>query len=809
MAERCVQDVSAVSEWLNKLTLEEKAALCSGQDFWFSKGIARLGIPALMLTDGPHGLRKQAQAGSVNFNSVPATCFPTAAATANSWDRDLLREIGVALGEECRQEGVAVLLGPGVNIKRSPLCGRNFEYFSEDPLLAGELAAAWIEGVQSQGIGTSLKHFAVNNQEHLRNTINTVVDARTLREIYLAGFERAVKQARPWTVMAAYNRVNGAYCSEHPQLLDGILRGEWGYDGVVVSDWGACNDRMEGLRAGLDLEMPSSGGVNDAEIVAAVRAGRLDGAVLDRAVERLLKLILRAQGHGAANAGYRYDAQAHHRLARRAAAESMVLLRNENDLLPLRPGARIAVIGEFARQPRYQGTGSSQITPLQLEAALDHLAQSADCVYAAGYSAAETPDEALIEAACAAARAAETAVIFAGLPSIYESEGFDRRHLQLPASHIALIERVAAVNPNTVVVLANGAPVTMPWAGRVRAILGTFLAGQAGGGAVADVLFGRVNPSGKLAETYPLRLEDTPAFRYFPGGPETVEYREALYVGYRYYDSAAVPVLFPFGHGLSYTTFDYGEIALSAAIIAETQPLQVTIAVRNTGTVAGAEVVQLYVRPVAPTAYRPAKELKEFAKVWLQPGEERTLAFDLDRRSFAHYDAAAGDWRVEGGDYDILIGASSADIRARATVRIEALAPAGPGAGPSAYRRPAADFVASDADFATLYGGPLPRQSRAEGFHRNSTLGELRRTFIGRQLYRGVLRGSQGLVGDGGDPALVKARDEMVAAMPLRQLVLFSGGRLNFATADALLLMMNGKPVAGLRRLFAALVRWR
>lgn len=815
-------------ETLQKLTLDEKIALCSGLDFWRIGGIERLGIPAIFLTDGPHGLRKQAEnLSQVDIRGVPATCFPTASATANSWNRELLFAIGSAIGEECLQENVAVVLGPGINIKRSPLCGRNFEYFSEDPLLSGELAAEFIDGVQSRGIGTSLKHFAVNNQEALRNTIDVVVDARALHEIYLTGFEIAVRKSQPWTVMAAYNKVNGEYCSEHPLLLDTILRNEWGFKGLVVSDWGACNERVAGLRAGMDLEMPSSSGLNGEKIRAALKAGELDIAVLDRSVERILALIAAAATHQQPN--YRYDRELHHRLAQRAAAESAVLFRNEDSILPLRSGAGIAVLGAFAEQPRFQGAGSSQITPWRVDNALDACRQHApELVYAPGYPRHEDHiDEQLLNDAVDAARAAEVVVIFAGLTERYESEGFDREHLRLPDNHNVLIERVAAVNPNVVVVLANGAPVAMPWIDSVKAVLGGFLGGQAGGSAIADLLFGVANPSGKLAETYPLRLEDCPAQRHFPGGPVTVEYRESIFVGYRYYISTGHAVLFPFGHGLSYSRFEYSDLQMSSLRIGEHETLTVSIRIANVGAVAGAEVVQLYVRDIESTAFRPQQELKEFGKCFLKPGAQRTLEFTLQRRAFAYFqprrggNVSGGEWRVESGAFEILIGASSADIRARATVWVDATVdvatPAIATESPALavyHRLGTADggvLAVDDATFAVLYGHSLPAARRPANapFDLNSTLSEVRRTVIGRRLHAEVLQNMQKVAPADVDPTLSRMMAAVVADMPLRQLVAFSGGRLSFALMEGLLSLMNGRIGRGLWQLLGALLRRR
>ncbi|NIK69610.1 glycoside hydrolase family 3 C-terminal domain-containing protein [Paenibacillus sp. BK720] len=667
------RDIQAL---LAEMTLEEKAGMCSGLDFWRLKGVERLGIPSIMVTDGPHGLRKQ-QGGTDHlgiFESVPATCFPSAAGMASSWDRELIGKVGEALGEECQAENVAVLLGPGANIKRSPLCGRNFEYFSEDPYLSSEMAASHINGVQSQGVGTSLKHFAVNNQEHRRMGVDAVVDERTLREIYLASFEGAVRKAQPWTVMSAYNKVNGTYASENPYLLTDILKDEWGHEGLVVTDWGANNNRVDGLAAGQELEMPSSGGVNDRKIVAAVQSGQLSEEVLDRAVERILNLIFKSVDNRKPEADY--DRAEHHALARKVAGETMVLLKNEQSLLPLQQNRKLAVIGAFAQKPRYQGGGSSHIKPTQIDVPLEEIQRlagdAASVAYAQGYPVdRDDTDESMLEQAIEAAKAADAAVIFAGLPDRYESEGYDRKHLRMPANQNQLIEAIAAVQSNVVVVLLCGSPVEMPWIGHAGAVLEAYLGGQAVGGAIADVLFGIVNPSGKLAETFPVKLSDNPSFLFFPGEGNRVEYREGIFVGYRYYDTKQVKPLFPFGHGLSYTSFAYSNLLLSRKEMRDTDTLEVQVTVQNTGTRAGKEIVQLYVRDVESTVMRPTKELKGFAKVDLQPGEATTVTLTLDKRSFAYYNVLLKDWHVESGQYEILIGRSSEDIVLSDTLIVE------------------------------------------------------------------------------------------------------------------------------------------
>ncbi len=683
------RDIKAM---IAEMTLEEKASLCSGLDFWHTKPIERLGIPSVMMTDGPHGLRKQVQEEDHSATtSEPATCFPTGAALACSWDRGLIGEVGKALGEECRKEEVSILLGPAANIKRSPLCGRNFEYLSEDPYLSSEMAASHIKGVQSQGVGTSLKHFAANNQETRRFLIDARIDERTLREIYLASFEEAVRQ-EPWTLMCAYNKLNGEYCSENKYLLTDILRQEWGFKGIVMSDWGAVNNRPSGLAAGLELEMPASGGRNDARIVQAVRSGELSESVLDNAVGKLLELIFKAVDNQKGSVSC--DMEAHNQLARKVAGECTVLLKNDDDILPLKKKGSLAVIGAFARNPRYQGGGSSHVNPAELDCAFDEILKKAgedmDILYAAGYredaangifsktpltSASDIADPILIDEAVEAARKADAAVIFAGLPENYESESFDRRHLRMPDGHNQLIEAVAAVQKNLVVVLSNGAPVEMPWIDEVKAVLEMYLGGQASGSAAADLLFGDMNPSGKLAETFPKKLSDNPSYLNFPGDIGKVEYREGLFVGYRYYDAAGVESLFPFGYGLSYTKFDYLSIAADHTEINDSDELKVSVRIRNSGKLKGKEIVQLYVCDKESSVLRPEKELKGFEKVELAPGEEKTVVFTLSKRAFAYYNTEIRDWYVESGEFDILACPSSGTTALRTTVRVNTSKP--------------------------------------------------------------------------------------------------------------------------------------
>mgnify|MGYP001165242948 FL=1 len=657
------------------LTLEEKASLTSGLNFWHTKPVERVGIPSIMMTDGPHGLRKQAGAGDHLGvgSSVPATCFPPAVGLGSSCDVELLDRVGRALGAETSIEGVAVLLGPGINIKRSPLCGRNFEYFSEDPLISGVLGAAFVTGVQSQGVGTSLKHFAANNQETDRMRASSDIDPRPLREIYLRGFERVVRDAQPWTVMCSYNKINGVYASEDPWLLTRVLRDEWGFEGLVVSDWGAVNERVKGLPAGLDLEMPSSSGRTDAELVAAVRAGDLDESALDVAAGRVIDLVRKAQAGAGAVAGL-LDVDAHHALAREAAGRSIVLLKNEGDILPLAKDANLAVLGAFAEKPRYQGAGSSLINPTRLDTALEEIRALAtgEVAYAPGFSlaadVAESEAAQLRDEAAAAASAAEVVVLFLGLPARLESEGYDRDDIDLPAEQLAVLDAVRAANPNVVVVLSNGGVVALPFARDVPAILEGWLLGQAGGGATADVLFGDVNPSAKLTETIPLRLSDTPAYLDFPGEFGHVRYGEGLFVGYRWYDARNLEVAYPFGHGLSYTTFSHTDAAVR---VTDSGDLEVTVTVTNTGQRDGREIVQVYTSLPGSTVQRPVRELKGFASVALTAGQSREVAVTVRRADLAYWDIRVDDWIVEGGEYTVEVGASSRDIRSSVTVAVE------------------------------------------------------------------------------------------------------------------------------------------
>lgn len=739
-----------IKDLIAKMTLEEKAAMCSGADFWHTESCERLGIPASMVSDGPHGLRKQDdKADHLGVNeSIKAVCFPAGCGTAASFNRDLLYHMGETLGNECQAEGVSVILGPAVNIKRSPLCGRNFEYYSEDPLVASEIAGSLIRGVQSKHVGTSLKHFLANNQETRRMSVNEIIDERTLNEIYLAAFEGAVKKAKPWTVMCSYNRINGTYAAAHHKYLTETLRDKWGFDGYVMSDWGAVNDRVEDLKAGLDLEMPSSMGVNDQLIVEAVQNGTLEEKVLDTAVERILNIVYRYAENRDTEAVFDLDHD--HEVAKKVAEETIVLLKNEN-VLPLTEGEEIAFIGKYAKKPRYQGGGSSHINSHKITGALDaaEAAGNTQIVYAQGFDDKEDKtDEVLLAEAVETAKKAKVAVIFAGLPDAFESEGFDRKHMRMPDCQNELIERVAAVQPNTIVVLHNGAPVEMPWADRVKGILEAYLGGQAVGGAEYDILFGKVNPSAKLPETFPKQLEDNPSYLAGFGEGDHVEYREGIFVGYRYYDKKKMDVLFPFGYGLSYTTFAYSNLRLDKKTMKDTEELTVSVDVTNTGDRTGKEVVQLYVADKESTVIRPVKELRDFVKIELAPGETKTVTFTLGKRAFAYYDVQIHDWQVETGEFEILIGASSRDIALRDTVTVE-----------STVKIPF--HYTTD----TIMGDIM---SRPEAW-------KLVQSVLSKGMFG---QGSE--VNEGGDAAKEAISDEMNAAMlqymPLRGPVSFGGG---------------------------------
>jgi len=645
------------------MTIEEKAAFLSGKGEWQTRDFERLGIPSIFCSDGPHGIRKQAGAGDhLGLNaSLPATCFPTAATIANSWDEELGETLGETLGEEAMAEGVNVLLGPGLNIKRSPLCGRNFEYFSEDPYLAGKMAASYVRGIQSQGVYACPKHFAVNSQELRRMAMNAVIDERTLREIYLTGFEIAVKEGKAKTIMSAYNEVNGVYANENKHLLNDILRDEWGFDGIVITDWGASNDHALGVAAGSNLEMPNPGLDSARELIAAVESGKIKMEDLDARVDELLDAVLtlyvNAQGKSD-----EFDKNAHHQIARRAASESAVLLKNEGNTLPLKAGTKVAVIGDFAFVPRYQGAGSSLVNPTKIET-ISEMISSYDLQVVGmsrGYSRNGSEDVVTKKEALDIAAKADVVLYFFGLNEDSESEGMDRTHMRIPQNQINLLQELGQVNPNLVGVISAGSAIEMPWHHYLKAMLHCYLNGQAGAGAVLDILMGKVNPSGKISETIPRRLEDTPAYRYYPSQERTSEYRESLYVGYRYYDTAKVPVLYPFGFGLSYTSFEYSDIKVTDE--------KVSFTIKNTGSYDGAEVAQLYVGLPSAKVFRPEKELKGFVKVYLKAGESKEVSIAFDDKTFRYFNVKTNKWEVEDGNYQIMIGASSADIKLEANI---------------------------------------------------------------------------------------------------------------------------------------------
>lgn len=782
-------DVDAV---LAEMTLEEKCACLTGEGYWTLGGCARLGVAPIAVSDGPHGLRRQSGA-SDNLGlaaSDPAVCFPAACASACSFDVELMREMGEALGDEAREQGVAVLLGPGVNMKRSPLCGRNFEYFSEDPYLAGQVGAAYIEGVQSRGVGTSLKHFACNNQETNRLIVDAVVDERALHELYLEPFRLAVEQGRPWTIMTAYNLLNGTYCSENARLMGEIARGEWGFDGAFVCDWGAESDNRASLPAGLDLVMPGPRPDYRAAVAAAVRDGSLPAEQLDRAVRNVLRL--HARHEAACPAAPSRGVEERLDVARRVAEGSAVLLENDG-MLPLAPGATIAVIGAFARRPRYQGAGSSKIEPVALDCALDELeAAGATCCYAEGYDGetGEASAEQLDEAARVAV-GADVAVVFVGLPDACESEGADRADMALPTGCNLLVERVCAANPDTAVVLQVGSPVELPWRAAPRGVLLSYLAGCRGGRATADVLLGRANPSGKLAETWPARLADTPCAGSFPEPGRQARYRESLYAGYRFYDAAGIEAAYPFGHGLSYTSFSYRDLRVEPV----GDGFSASFALRNDGERAGKEAAQLYVAPRDPGAFRPPQELKGFAKVELEPGEERRVTLPLPRRAFAHYDTVSAAWQVEGGVYDVRVGASSRDVRLSVEAEVEG-APRRDDEAPEAYRdvRPGG-FV--DGAFRALYAKPFPKVIvPLRPYTPNATVGDLKTSLIGRMVHY-ILRHELKLLARR-DPAARAAAERMVMDAPLRSLAM-SG--MDMGLVDAVVDILNYRFIRGFKRL--------
>lgn len=785
------------SEIVNKMTLEQKAAFVSGLNYWYLEEAPELGLPKIMMTDGPHGLRKQntdKKASGIGLgNSVPATCFPPAVTAACSWDEDLIQSAGEAIGEECLKEKVSVILGPGTNIKRSPVCGRNFEYFSEDPYLAGKCAASLVNGIQSKGIGTSLKHFACNSQETFRMVINEVIDERAMRELYFTAFEIAVKESKPWTVMNSYNRINGVYSSQNAWLQEKVLRNEWGFDGLVVTDWGSSVDRIPGLKCGTDLEMPSSGKLNTKRIIAAVKNGELDENILNQCVDHVVHLILRSKP--ALRKKHTYDVNAHHRIAQKVAEGSMVLLKNDDNILPLKKGQRIAVIGEMAKAPRFQGAGTSVVNPTKLDNAHDALAElGVDMIYAQGYDKSKDEiNRTLVAEAITAAKDADIAVVFVGLTEEFEAEGYDRKNTEMPRSHNYLVSEIAKANENTVVVLAGGSVIQIEWLDEVKALLNSGLGGQAGGTAVANILTGKVNPSGKTSETYPLRFSDNPTYGNYPGGPVTSEHRESIYIGYRYYDTAKKEVLFPFGYGLSYTSFAYSDIRLSSDSIKDTDTVTVSFKIKNTGSVDGAEIAQIYVADREATIFRPAKELKGFKKVFLKAGEEKEVSVALSKRAFAFWNSNINDWMVETGEFDILIGASSRDIRLSAAITVTSAAQAEiPDYRTSAPAYYTADIRAMQGkQFEAVYGAtlPSPEMDTSKKIDIYCCLNDAKHTKWGKKIGK-LIKFIMTKMGsaENGDGAMLAA---MATQVPIRNFVQMSMGVFSPKMAEGLLQILN------------------
>ncbi len=765
--------------------MTDQISLLSGYDVWHTQSLP--GAPGVRLADGPHGLRVQ-PGDSDHLGlaaSQPATCFPPAVTLASSWDADLVAEVGSAIAVEARGLGVGVVLGPGLNIKRHPLCGRNFEYFSEDPLVSGVLAAAMAEGIQVSGeVGACPKHFAVNNQEYHRFVSDVIVDERTLRELYLAGFERVVKQARPWAIMAAYNLVNGQPCSAHSHLLGDILRQEWEYDGLVMSDWGATTQRPAGVAAGMDLEMPASAGLYDDQLATAVAASTLAAEAVTACAQRVIDLS--GKVHAKPGTTPVVPHEAHDTLARKAAAAGTVLLQNDG-LLPLSPDVSIGLIGAFAQTPRYQGTGSSQVNPVKVTTAQDAFAaHPGEVLFAAGYNATRaTPDSELIAEAVSVAKQVDVCVVMVGLPGTYESEGFDREQLDLPQQHNELVRAVAAANPRTVVALSNGAPVLMPWRGEVAAIVETYLGGQASGGALYDVITGAAEPGGRLAETFPASLEQVAANPYFPGTPHQVQYREGLFVGYRHHTTAGLEPLFAFGHGLSYTTFEWGPVSLSAKAIKVGEPVSAQVQVTNTGSRTGSEVVQIYVCDQTGVVLRPTRTLAGWAKVQFAPGETAVCEVELDPRAFAFYDVLRGEWATPSGRFTIEAARSSIDISSTAELEITG------GVESSAEPPSVSPIATSDADFRSRLGREIPQARHTRPFTVDSTLGEIKRTFVGGLLVKAVAANNPVDV-ESDDAASQLMLERSLAERPLRAVAIFSQGKIKLPTLNLLVKVLNG-----------------
>ena len=782
-----------------KLSLEQKCALLSGKNTWQTQDYPKQGVPAIWLSDGPNGLRKQAGAADhLGLNpSVPATCFPTAATMANSWDPALGEEVGRALGEETAANRVNVLLGPGLNVKRSPLCGRSFEYFSEDPYLSGKMAAAYVRGIQENGIAACPKHFAVNSQELRRMASNSVLDERTLRELYLTAFEIVVKEAHPKSIMSAYNKVNDTYANENHHLLVDILRKEWGFDGAVVTDWGGSNDHVEGVKNGSTLEMPSPGLGGARKLLKAVENGELSEHTIDERVDEMLELAL-STTEAMEKAPHKFDENAHHQLARRAAAESIVLLKNEDAILPLKHGKKVTLIGDFALTPRYQGAGSSMVNPTKVDSLKDAMeaAELEMIGYCAGYERSGKPNKAYLDEAVSQAKMADVVILCIGLDESSESEGLDRTHICIPAVQKEVLNAVTAVNPNVVAVVSAGSVIETDWAAKCKAVVHGYLGGQAGAGAMMEVLTGWQNPCGKLAETIPLRYEDTPAARYFPGRKQNAEYREGLYVGYRYYETANKAVRYPFGYGLSYTTFAYSDLKVNAD--------KVTFTLTNTGSVAGAEIAQLYVAKPDAAVFRPAKELKGFAKVFLKAGESKTVTIPLDDKTFRYWNVATDRWEVEGGSYQLLVGANVQDIRLTAEIALPGTGAPDPYAGKalSDYRTGNIQNI-PDVEFEALLGCPLPKETTA--IDRTMTLGELHHS---RSPLCWLIAGVLTLLLRSGEKRGKPNLNILFQYnMPLRGLAQMTGGIIGEETVDGLVMEAKGFWVIGILRALVGLLQ--
>lgn len=789
------------SELVNKMTLEEKAAILSGKNVWQTRDIKRLDIPSIFCSDGPHGVRKQAGEGDhLGLNaSLPSTCFPTAATIANSWDTELAVSIGEALGEEANSLDVNVLLGPGLNIKRNPLCGRNFEYFSEDPYLAGKMAAGYVKGIQSQGVAACPKHFAVNSQELRRMSMNSVIDERTLREIYLTGFEIAVKEGKARTIMSSYNEINGVYANENKHLLTEILRDEWGFDGIVITDWGASNDYTLGVKAGSNLEMPAAGLASARELIEAVNIKRISMEEVDRAVDQLLDVILEFTSRKNKNITS-FDKKEHHKLARRAAEESIVLMKNKDNILPLEKGTKVAVIGDFAKTPRYQGAGSSAVNPTKVDTFLEAIEKSdlENIGYEQGYSRTGEESEELIKSALDLAAKAEVVIFNFGLTEMSESEGLDREHMRLSQNQINLLERLLQVNPNIVGVMSGGCAVEMPWHHCIKGLLNCYLYGQAGASAVINVLRGKVNPSGKLSETYLIKYEDTPSFRNFPSTERNSEYRESIYVGYRYFDTVEKNVLYPFGFGLSYTTFEYSNI--------EASEKEVSFTIKNTGKYDGAEVAQVYVGCVNGKIFRPLKELKGFTKVFLKAGEEKRVTVALDDKAFRYWNTATNKWEIEDADYRLMVGASVADIRLEAHIHVDGTTEQNPYQAdrlPSYYSGNVYDV--KEEEFELLLGHKIPSGKWSGRLTKNDAICQMyyAKSPIARLIYK-ILTNLKNKSEAKGKPDL---NILFIYNMPFRGIAKMTNGMVSMEMVDGMVIVVNGHFFRGMGQIISGFFR--